>query len=79
MKAIEVAQHWEANAEAWTQQSRAGFDIYRDALNTPAFLTMLPPVKGLSGLDVGCGEGSNTRLLARLGARMQAVDIAPTK
>ena len=78
MKAIEVAQHWEANAEAWTQQSRAGYDIYRDALNTPAFLAMLPPIDGLSGLDVGCGEGSNTRALARRGARMQAVDSAPT-
>jgi SAM-dependent methyltransferase len=78
MKAIEVAQHWEANAEAWTRQSRAGYDIYRDALNTPAFLAMLPPIEGLNGLDVGCGEGSNTRELARLGATMRAVDIAPT-
>jgi SAM-dependent methyltransferase len=78
MKAIEVAQHWEANADAWTRQSRAGYDVYRDALNTPAFLAVLPSVEGLSGLDVGCGEGSNTRQLARLGARMHAVDIAPT-
>ena len=77
MNAAEVAQHWEANADAWTRQSRAGYDVYRDALNTPAFLAMLPPVGGLSGLDVGCGEGSNTRQLARLGARMQAIDIAP--
>jgi SAM-dependent methyltransferase len=78
MKAIEVAQYWEANAEAWTEQSRAGYDIYRDVLNTPAFLAMLPPIEGLSGLDIGCGEGSNTRQLARRGARMHAVDIAPT-
>jgi 2-polyprenyl-3-methyl-5-hydroxy-6-metoxy-1,4-benzoquinol methylase len=69
---------WEANAETWTRQSRAGYDIYRDAINTPAFLEMLPPVNGLNGLDVGCGEGTNTRNLARRGAAMQAVDIAPT-
>ena len=74
----EVAQHWEANAGTWTRHVRAGLDVYRDALNTPAFLAMLPPVKGLEGLDVGCGEGANTRKLAQLGARMQAVDIAPT-
>jgi SAM-dependent methyltransferase len=55
-----------------------GYDVYRDALNTPAFLAMLPPVGGLRGLDIGCGEGSNTRELARIGARMVAVDIAPT-
>jgi len=74
----EAAAYWEANAEAWTQHSRAGYDVYRDALNTPAFLTMLPPVSGLLGLDIGCGEGSNTRELVRLGASMHAVDVAPT-
>jgi ubiquinone/menaquinone biosynthesis C-methylase UbiE len=78
MEPAEVAELWEANADTWTHLVRAGFDVYRDALNTPAFLAMLPPVSDLSGLDVGCGEGSNTRQLARLGAKMQAVDIAPT-
>src|SRR5260370_17894652 len=78
MKRAEVAQYWEANAETWTRHARAGYDIYRDGLNTPAFLDMLPPVHGLSGLDIGCGEGSNTRELVRLGARMHAIDVAPT-
>jgi SAM-dependent methyltransferase len=73
-----VAAHWEANAEAWTRHSRAGYDVYRDALNTPAFLAMLPPIAGLAGLDIGCGEGANTRQVAGLGARMQGIDIAPT-
>lgn len=78
MDRAEVARHWEANADTWTRHSRAGYDVYRDALNTPAFLSMLPPIEGLRGLDVGCGEGSNTRKLAERGARMCAVDIAPT-
>jgi SAM-dependent methyltransferase len=39
---------------------------------------MLPPVRGLRGLDIGCGEGSNPRQLARLGATMHAIDVAPT-
>jgi len=73
-----VAEYWEANAETWTRHSRAGYDVYRDALNTPAFLAILPPVDGLEGLDVGCGEGTNTRKLAERGARMRAIDIAPT-
>ena len=72
----EVGQYWNRNAEAWTQLSRAGYDVYRDALNTPAFLGMLPGVSGLSGLDLGCGEGHNTRLVAGLGARMTGIDIA---
>src|SRR5919206_92469 len=37
-----VAACWEANAETWTRHARAGYDIYRDALNTPAFLSILP-------------------------------------
>jgi SAM-dependent methyltransferase len=78
VKSAEVAAYWEGNAEAWTRYSRRGYDVYRDALNTPAFLAMLPPVGGLCGLDVGCGEGSNTRELARRGAMMHAIDIAPT-
>lgn len=72
----EVGKYWNRNAQTWTALSRAGYDIYRDGLNTPAFLAMLPGIYGLRGLDIGCGEGHNTRLLAQRGARMAAVDIA---
>ena len=41
MDSKEIAAHWEANAETWTQLSRAGHDVYRDGQNTPAFLAML--------------------------------------
>lgn len=78
MDRTEVAKYWDANAETWTRHSRAGYDIYRDALNTPAFLAMLPPVNGLCGIDIGCGEGTNTRRVAGLGAQMHAIDVAPT-
>lgn len=78
MERDRAAAFWEANAETWTHQSRAGYDVYRDHVNTPGFLAMLPPVAGLLGLDIGCGEGANTRSVARLGARMQAIDAAPT-
>ncbi|OJY39249.1 MAG: methyltransferase, partial [Rhizobiales bacterium 65-9] len=78
MDKTEAAACWEANAETWTRHVRAGYDVYRDALNTPAFLAMLPPVRGLYGLDIGCGEGANTRKLAELGARMRGVDVAAT-
>lgn len=76
MNHLEVGHFWNANADTWTKLSRAGYDVYRDCLNTPAFLDMLPDVEGLSGLDVGCGEGHNTRLLAKCGAHVTAIDIA---
>lgn len=78
MDAQTVAEHWERNAETWTKYSRAGYDRYRDALNTPAFLDMLPEIAGLRGLDLGCGEGTNTRAVAEMGADMTGLDIAPT-
>jgi 2-polyprenyl-3-methyl-5-hydroxy-6-metoxy-1,4-benzoquinol methylase len=74
----EVGRFWEENAEAWTALSRAGYDVFRDYLNTPAFMEMLPSVDRLAGLDIGCGEGTNTRTVAESGARMTAIDIAPT-
>src|SRR4029453_5065339 len=74
----EVGRYWNGNAETWTQMARAGYDVYRDYVNTPAFFAMLPDVSGLSGLDIGCGEGHNTRLLARRRASVTAIDIAET-
>src|SRR5216117_3126139 len=72
----EAGRYWNESAESWTKLARAGYDVYRDHLNTPAFFAMLPSVEGLSGLDIGCGEGYNTRRLAKRGARMTAIDIS---
>lgn len=55
-----VAAHWNRNAENWTRLSRQGYDVFRDHVNTPGFLEILPDVSGLEGLDIGCGEGTNT-------------------
>jgi ubiquinone/menaquinone biosynthesis C-methylase UbiE len=74
----EVGNYWEKNAEEWTKLSRLGYDVYRNHVNTPSFLDMLPEVKNLNGLDVGCGEGYNTRLIAKKGAKMTAIDISKT-
>lgn len=77
MTSDEVKTYWERNAESWTKLARAGFDMYRDMHNTPAFFELLPPVAGLKGLDIGCGEGGNSRLLARRGAKVEAIDFVP--
>src|SRR5262252_8392625 len=76
MERPDTRKLWNANAAAWTELSRAGFDVYRDLVNTPAFFALLPPVDGLLCLDLGCGEGHNTRLLAGRGARVVAIDVA---
>ncbi|MFP4052544.1 MAG: class I SAM-dependent methyltransferase [Phycisphaerae bacterium] len=73
-----TARLWEQNAETWTQLTRAGYDTCRTSFNTPRFLEALPPVSTLRGLDIGCGEGCNTRAVAALGPHMDAVDVSPT-
>ena len=72
----DAGRYWDENADTWTRLARAGYDVYRDGLNTPAFFAMLPAVSGLAGLDIGCGEGHNTRLLTMRGARMTALDVS---
>lgn len=76
MDHLEVGRLWDENAPAWTALSRQGYDVYRDLVNTPAFLEALPEINGLEGLDIGCGEGYNTRKLANLGANMVGIDIS---
>src|SRR5882672_3496162 len=73
----EVSEQWNRNADLWASQVRAGFDVSRDYWNNPAFLEFICDLKGREVLDAGCGEGYNTRIFARRGARMTGVDISP--
>ena len=71
-----VAAAWNRNADRWTQDVRAGFDRYRELYTLPAFLRFMTPVDEKRVIDLGCGEGSNTRRFARLGGRMVGVDLS---
>ncbi|MCD6073327.1 MAG: methyltransferase protein [Rhodospirillales bacterium] len=55
---------------------RAGNDTFRDIANNPAFLNFLPEIAARDVIDLGCGEGLNTRLFARRGARMTGIDLS---
>ncbi len=72
----EVAAYWSRNADQWAKDVRAGYDIYRELFTFPAFQAFLPPLEGLRVIDFGCGEGTNTRAFARMGARMTGIDVA---
>lgn len=73
----DVAARWDANADSWADQVRQGRDAYRQLFNNPAFLEFVGDLGGRRVLDAGCGEGYNTRMLARRGALMTGVDISP--
>lgn len=67
-------KEWNDAAESWTQFVRDGKDFYRDGLNNPATFKLIGKVKGMQVLDLACGEGYNTRILARKGGKVSGVD-----
>jgi len=72
----EVADLWDKNADLWADHVARGWDLYREYLNNPSFLKLIGDLKEKKVLDAGCGEGSNTRILAKRGALMTGVDIS---
>lgn len=71
-----VASAWNRNADRWTDDVRAGFDLYRELYTLPAFMAFMPPIAGRTVVDLGCGEGSNTRRFARFGGRLTGIDLS---
>ena len=72
----EVSGYWDENADLWAEYVRKGWDAYREYLNNPAFLKFIGDLNGKTVLDAGCGEGYNTRILAKSGAQVVGVDIS---
>ena len=71
-----IAKQWDDAAEAWADFVRQGKDYFRDELNNPAAFRLVGNVKGQLVLDLACGEGYNTRMLARKGAKVTGVDFS---
>jgi ubiquinone/menaquinone biosynthesis C-methylase UbiE len=76
LEEADVAAAWNRNAERWSEDVRAGYDLYRDVFTLPAFLACMPEIAGCDVIDLGCGEGSNTRRMADVGGRMTGIDIS---
>ena len=72
-----VRESWDRVADAYAENQATGRDHYRYAFFGPAQLALCSEVRGLSVLDVGCGNGYFSRALARLGARVCGIDISP--
>lgn len=71
-----VADYWDRNAGRWADDVRGGFDRYREFYTLPAFLDFMPPLDGRRVIDLGCGEGANTRRFAQAGGQVTAVDLS---
>ena len=73
----EVRNEWDSSSRAWADFVRTGKDHDRDALNNPAAFKLIGDIKGLTVLDLACGEGYNTRILAKKGAKVTGIDFSP--
>lgn len=67
---------WNESAEAWVDFVRTGKDYDRMDLNNPAMFKMLGNIKGKRVLDLACGEGYNTRIIAKKGAKVIGADFS---
>jgi len=57
--------------------ARYGAPSPRRRFNKEFRFRLLKDIRGKKILDVGCGEGANSILLAKLGARVTGIDISP--
>ncbi len=64
---------WNESSQAWVEHLERG-DGLREYVLDPALLARLGDIRGMSSLDVGCGEGRWCRKLARLGAKTSGID-----
>lgn len=71
-----MEKEWDRAVESWVDFVRQGKDYYRDELNNPAIFRLIGEVRGQLVLDLACGEGYNTRILARKGAKATGVDLS---
>src|SRR5689334_10365469 len=67
---------WPAMAQWFDERQGDGGDLWHRALIFPGVLTIIGEVSGLDILDVGCGNGSLARILARSGNRVTGVDAS---
>jgi ubiquinone/menaquinone biosynthesis C-methylase UbiE len=71
-----LSTEWDKASASWAEFVRAGKDYFRDEMNNPAAFKIIGDVRGKHVLDLSCGEGYNTRLLARGGAKVVGVDFS---
>lgn len=71
-----VRRSWNVMADAYDAAAGTPGDFYRTQVIGPALLDACGEVRGLRILDLGCGQGYFSRLLARAGAKVVGVDIS---
>lgn len=71
-----VKKQWNEAAGSFIGFVRSGKNYYSKYMNGPALVRAVGQVRGKRVLDMGCGEGSSTRIFAEAGAEMTGVDFS---
>lgn len=75
-KRVDTTNIWDTAAEGWLDFVRTGKDHWREGVNNPATFKLIGNIKGKTVLDLACGEGYNTRVMARKGAKVTGIDYS---
>ena len=67
---------WNKNANYWSEQLSNKQDYTREYFGKPAFLKFLGNVRGMNVLDIGCGDGDLTRIIANQALNIIGIDIS---
>src|SRR5437764_145496 len=70
-------REWAALADWFDENQGDAGDLWHRTLIYPGILKVIGQVQGRDILDVGCGNGSLVRILARMGNRVTGVDGSP--
>jgi 2-polyprenyl-3-methyl-5-hydroxy-6-metoxy-1,4-benzoquinol methylase len=73
---LDAREAWNAGADAYAHFVESGADYYRLLIHGPALLAACGNVRGRAALDVGCGQGYFSRLLANAGAAVTGIDVS---
>lgn len=71
----DLKSQWETMAEDWISQFQDGVTSHREAMLDGWMLNAVGEVSGLRVIDLGCGEGRFSRMLAERGATVTGVDL----
>lgn len=76
VKDDKIILEWDEAAEPWANFLREGKDYSRVEFLNPATFKIIGNISGKQVLDLACGEGYNTRILAERGAVVVGVDFS---
>jgi SAM-dependent methyltransferase len=76
MTRVRMRKGWDEQAGRWGRFAQPGRDRYYEQVNLPTLGDLLPP-PGRRTLDLGCGEGRVTRVLASRGHSVIGTDSSP--